>query len=74
MKLKSYQLARWCDEALHGRRKWLYPAANVLILLLAWLLHLAWLILPALLLTNTVLILYLLRNYILMILKELLEL
>ncbi len=63
MKLKSYQLARWCDDALHGRRKWLYPATNVLILLLAWLLHLAWLILPALLLTNTVLILYLLHRH-----------
>ena len=63
MKLKSYQLARWCDAALLGPHKWLYPAANVLLLLLAWLLHLLWLILPALLLINAVLALYLLHRH-----------
>ena len=63
MKLKSYQLARWCDAALQGHRKWLYPAANVLILLFAWLLGLIWLILPALLLANAVLALYLLHRH-----------
>lgn len=63
MKLKSYQLARWCDAALHDRRKWLYLAANLLILLLSWPLGLTWLILPALLLMNAVLVLYLLHRH-----------
>ena len=63
MKLKSYQLARWCDAALQGRRKWLYPAANVLLLLLAWPLHFLWLMLPALLFVNAVLALYLLHRH-----------
>jgi len=63
MKLNSYQLARWCDAALQGHRKWLYPAANLLILLLSWLLGLTWLSLPALLLINAVLLLYLLHRH-----------
>ena len=63
MKLKSYQLARWCDAALLGKRKWLYPAANALLLLLAWPLHFLWLMLPALLFVNAVLALYLLHRH-----------
>lgn len=63
MKLKSYQLASWCDAALRGRRNWLYLAANVLLLLLAWPLSLIWLILPLLLLLNAVLALYLLHRH-----------
>ena len=63
MKLTSYQLARWCDTTLRGHRRWLYPAANVLCLLLAWALQLMWLALPALLLINAVLGLYLLHRH-----------
>ena len=34
MKLQSYQLCRWCDRTVHGRRRWLWLAGNVLLLLL----------------------------------------
>ncbi len=63
MKMRTYQLCRWCDMALRGRRKWAYLAGNALILLLSLLLGLLWLILPALLLANAVLALYLLHRH-----------
>lgn len=63
MKLQSCQLSRWCDGAIHGRRKWLWLGANLLVLLLALLVGLMWLILPAVLLTNSVLALYLLHRH-----------
>ena len=62
MKLRPYQLARWCDAALRSR-KWLCLAAGLLALLLAILLGLTWLILPALLLMGTVPALYLLHRH-----------
>lgn len=63
MKLKTYQLCLWCDAALHGCRKWFWLAGNVLLLLLAIPLRLMWLLLPALLLANAVLALYLLHQH-----------
>lgn len=63
MKLQPYQFSRWCDLAFRGRRKWLWLAANVLVLLLSLLLGLTWLILPALLMINAVLALYLLHRH-----------
>lgn len=63
MKLQSYQLARWCGAALRRKRRWLYPAANLLILLFSLLLGLVWLALPALLLANATLALYLLHRH-----------
>ena len=63
MKLRPYQLCRWCDAAVHGRRRWLWLAANVLMLLLSAALGLLWLTLPPLLLANAVLGLYLLHRF-----------
>lgn len=62
MKLQSYQLSRWCDASVHGRRKWFWLAGNLLLLLLSLLLGLYWL-LPVLLLANAVLGLYLLHQH-----------
>ena len=63
MKLQSYQLCRWCDRAVHDRRRWLWLAGNVLLLLLALVSGLAALLLPILLLANAVLALYLLHRH-----------
>lgn len=63
MKLQSFQLSRWCDGAIHGRKKWLFLAAEVLLLALAILTGLLWLLLPPLLLANAVLALYLLHRH-----------
>ena len=63
MKLKAYELALWCDAAVHGRRKWFWLAGNVFALLLALLIRLMWLALPLLLLANAVLALYLLHRH-----------
>ena len=63
MKLQSFQLARWCDTAIRGRKKWLWLAANLLLLALSILLGLTWLILPLILLANAVLALYLLHRH-----------
>jgi len=63
MKLQSYQLCRWCDAAVHGRRRWLWLAGSVLLLLLALLSGLWALILPFMLLANAVLALYLLHRH-----------
>ncbi len=63
MKLKSYQIATWCDAAVHGRRKWFWLAVNLLFLLLAMLFKLVWPVLSALLLTNSVLTMYLLHRH-----------
>lgn len=63
MKLQPCQLSRLCDQAVHGRRKWIYLAANLLALGLFALCGLLWLILPPLLLMNTVLCLYLLHRH-----------
>ena len=59
MKLRSYQLCRWCDSLWHGRRKWLTLGAGAALLLLSLLLGLHWLTLPLLLLAAGVLALYL---------------
>lgn len=63
MKLKPYQLCRWCDAALHGRHKWLTLAADLLLLVLAAALDLLRLFLPPLLLVNTAAGLYLLHRH-----------
>ncbi len=63
MKLKSYQIATWCDAAVHGRRKWFWLVGNLLFLLLAMLLGLVWPVLSALLLMNSVLMMYLLHRH-----------
>ncbi|MBQ3157570.1 MAG: hypothetical protein IJB81_11770 [Clostridia bacterium] len=63
MRLLSYQLCRWCDAALHGRRKWGWLAANLLLLALS--LAAGWLntLLPPLLLANCTLLLYQLHRH-----------
>lgn len=63
MKLRSYQLCRWCDGVWHGRRKWLWLGANALALLLSALLSLMRLMLPLLLLLNAALALYVLHRH-----------
>lgn len=63
MKLHAYQLCRWCDAALHGRRKWLWLAANLLVLLLAALMNLLAAVICAVLFANAVLALYLLHRH-----------
>lgn len=63
MKFQPYQLSRWCDAAIHGRRKWLWLTGNLLILLLSILLKGLWLTLPFLLLPNAVLALFLLHRH-----------
>lgn len=63
MKLQSFQLARWCDAAIRGRKKWLWLASNLLLLALSILLGLTWLTLPLILLANAVLALYLLHRH-----------
>lgn len=67
MKLKPYQLCRWCDKATTCRwpraALWLYPAANVLMLLLFSLLGLFRFILPVLLAGNALIALYLLHRH-----------
>lgn len=63
MKLKPYQLAAWCDAAIHGRRKWYWLAANLLLLLLSLPLKVLWPVLTALLGMNAVLALYLLHRH-----------
>lgn len=63
MKLKPYQLCRWCDAALHGRHIWLTLAADLLLLVLAAALGLLRLFLPPLLLVNTTAGLYLLHRH-----------
>lgn len=61
MKLRSYQLCRWCDGLWHGRRKWLWLGGNLLALALGALLGLTWLVLPAMVLANAALTVYLLH-------------
>lgn len=61
MKLRSYQLCRWCDALWHGRRKWLWLALCLAALLVS-LLGLAWLLLPCLVLANAALAVYLLHQ------------
>ncbi len=63
MKLHAYQLCRWCDAALHGRRKWLWIGMNFLFLLLAMLLGLLVPALCAALFANAALGLYLLHRH-----------
>ena len=63
MKLIPYQICRWCDAALHGRRVYLTLAAAVLLLALAVALRLAWLMLPPLLLAGAALALYQLHRH-----------
>ena len=63
MKLQPYQLCRWCDAALQGRRRWLCLGAFLLALILSILLGLAGLVLPVLLLAGAVLGLYLLHRH-----------
>ncbi|MBQ4580982.1 MAG: hypothetical protein IJA83_10025 [Clostridia bacterium] len=61
MKLRSYQLCRWCDALWHGRRKWLSLALCLAALLLGALLGLTWLALPCLVLAAATLAVYLLH-------------
>ncbi len=67
MKLRPYQLCRWCDRATTCRwpraALWLYPAANVLLFVLFSLLGLFRVILPLLLMGNAVVALYLLHRH-----------
>ena len=64
MKLRVYQLCRWCDAAVHGRRKWLWLAGNVLALTLSALLGGVFVPVCSLaLLANAVLALYLLHRH-----------
>ncbi len=63
MKVHPYQLSRWCSSLIHGRNKWLWLAANVILLVLALLLRLLWLALPPLLLIHATLALYLLHRH-----------
>lgn len=63
MKLKPYQLALWCDAVFHGRRKWLWLAGNILLLLLSLLLRLFWPALCLALLLNAVLLIYLVHRH-----------
>lgn len=62
MKLRSYQLCRWCDALCQGKRKWLLLSAALLAFALGILLGLAWLILPILLLAGCTLTVYLLHR------------
>ena len=59
MKLRSYQLCRWCDCLWHGRRRWLTLGAAAVLLALT-LLGLRWLT-PVLLLCAALLALYVLH-------------
>ena len=63
MKLQPYQLCRWCDTVLHGRRKWLWLGANVLLLAVTALLGGFVPALSLTLLVNAVLGLYLLHRH-----------
>lgn len=63
MKLKPYQLALWCDAAVHGRRMWFYLAGNALMLLLSLLLGLFWQVAAVLLFANAALSIYLLHRH-----------
>ncbi len=63
MKLHAYQLCRWCDGALHGRRKWLYLGANAALLALSALIGGFVPVLSLVLLANAVLALYLLHRH-----------
>ena len=58
MKLKPYQLCRWCDALWQGRRKWLTLSIAVFAHLLSLLLRLSWLFIPCLLLMAALVILY----------------
>lgn len=63
MRLLSYQLCRWCDALLHGRRKWGWLTVNLLLLALS--VAAGWLnvTLPPLLLADSALLLYLLHRH-----------
>ena len=63
MRLKPYQLSLWCDAATHGRRKWFWLSANVLLLLLSLLLKLFWPVLAVLLFVNALVGTYLLHRH-----------
>ena len=63
MKLKAYQIAAWCDAAVHSRHLWLYLAGNLALLLLSLLFHLFWPTASVLLLCNAVLAMYLLHRH-----------
>ena len=60
MKLRSYQLCRWCDSLWHGRgrRKWLRLGGILLALALLMLLGLHWLLLPLVTLCAAAITLY----------------
>lgn len=64
MKLHIYQLCRWCDTVLHGRRKWFWLGSNAAALAISALISGLFLpVLCLLLLTNSVLGLYLLHRH-----------
>lgn len=65
MKMHAFQLCRWCDAVIPGRRKWLWLAVNLLLLILSLTLlrGLLPLILALLLGTNVLLGLYLLHRH-----------
>lgn len=63
MKFKPYQLALLCDAAIVGRRKWLWLAGNILLLLLSIPFGLLWPIFSLVLLINAVLMIYLVHQH-----------
>ncbi|MDD6050704.1 MAG: hypothetical protein PUC00_05470 [Clostridiales bacterium] len=62
MKLKAYQIATWCDKAIHGRHRWLYLAGSAALLLLSPLCKLFWPVASVLLMCGAVLTMYLLHR------------
>lgn len=58
MKLRSYQLCRWCDALWHARHRWFKLGLLLLALVLSVLLGLGWLSLPLAALTISVMVLY----------------
>lgn len=62
MKLRSYQLCRWCDALWQGRRRWLWLGALLLAIVLGMLLGLTWLMLPLAVLLGCTLTVYLLHR------------
>lgn len=63
MKLKAYQIAAWCDAAVHGRRRWLCLAGSLALLPLSLLCKLFWPAASVLLLFGAVLAMYLLHRH-----------
>jgi len=62
MKLRSYQLCRWCDALWHDKRKWFCLGAGLLLLLLMQLLGLQSLLLPLMVLCAALLAVYALNH------------